>query len=129
MDNADLPPCSLKSQTSSFLPIKGELTDQKKIQFARHTSRDELLSVGAVCDRLESLPTSSVSAKQCPTETPLYVPAKAWKINYFHKSGFLKDSHDVYFQFSDNGMEMRGRGVDNIGVFFMKGAADVDIEV
>jgi len=56
------------------------------------------------------------------------VTCRPWKFSYFHKSGFLKDSHDVWLQFSDEGLKMRGRGRDQIGPFFMKGYSEVDIE-
>lgn len=82
----------------------------------KRSSRDELLSIGAVVD----LFTASVA--------PLGVPAMPWKFSYFHKSGFLKDSHVAYLQFSQDGMAMRGRGSDGIGVFFLKGQSDRDIE-
>lgn len=87
------------------------------VPVVKHSSRDELLSIGALTDPFSSPPSTSSR-----------VSCKPWTMYYFHKSGFLKDTHRVYMQFSDDGQFMRGRGIDNIGTFFMKGQVDVDIE-
>ena len=63
------------------------------------------------------------------------VPCHPWKFVYYHKSGFVKDTHIVWLQFLDETMgvdsrdrQLRGRGVDDTGLFFLKGHVNVDIE-
>lgn len=51
---------------------------------------------------------------------------RPWKFSYFHKSGALKDRFNAYLKFSPDG-HMRGRGVDNIGIFYIVGKVDIDI--
>lgn len=44
---------------------------------------------------------------------------------YYHRSGFLKDIHEIWINFSNGGMSLQGRGVDDFGPFIMKGEAEV----
>jgi hypothetical protein len=54
--------------------------------------------------------------------------ATRWKFMYFHRSGFLKGSHDIWILFSDDGQSLQGRGIDEIGPFLLKGIADSGLE-
>jgi hypothetical protein len=111
----------VKRTTSAALPAEDSTATSGMhfpvlVPVPKHSSRDELFGIGALCDPFSSSTTAS------------HVPSKPWTMYYFHKSGFLKDTHRVYLQFSDDGQAMRGRGIDGIGTFFMKGQVDVDIE-
>lgn len=61
-------------------------------------------------------------------ESPFKIPCVPWKFVYFHKSGFEKDTHTVWLQIDPNKKEIRGRGIDSVGLFFLRGHANYDME-
>lgn len=52
--------------------------------------------------------------------------AQPWILTYFYKSGSMKDQFTTYLQFTPDGY-LRGRGIDEIGTFYVVGKADPDI--
>jgi hypothetical protein len=98
-------------------------------------------------------PKASNKSKRCKPVSILksiekvvhIVPSKPWKFVYYHKSGFVKDTHVVWLQFlnEESGVgqqqhhhhqqqqqqqELRGRGQDDTGLFFLRGHVNIDIE-
>jgi hypothetical protein len=80
---------------------------------------------------------SSIPVFQHKTITDISncIPTEPWKFIYYHKSGFVKDTHVVWLQFLDErsgighqDQEIRGRGEDDTGLFFLKGHVNIDIE-
>eukprot|EP01038_Epipyxis_sp_PR26KG_P012248 gene12248-16420_t len=51
---------------------------------------------------------------------------RKWLFTYYHKSGSFKDEFHVYLSFNIDGF-VKGRGVDNIGLFYMSGHVDKEI--
>ena len=49
-----------------------------------------------------------------------------WQFTYYYKSGSLKDQFNVYMRFLPDGF-FRGRGMDSIGPFLLRGKVDPDI--
>ena len=43
---------------------------------------------------------------------------------YYHRSGFLKDTHDVWILFSSNCDSLQARGMDEIGPFLIRGTVE-----
>ena len=89
--------------------------------------------------------TKSNSLKHMSTTTPIppkpkahvipIIPSQPWNFLYYHKSGFVKSAHVVWIQFlagetetEPQYQEMRGRGEDDTGLFFIKGYVNKDIE-
>lgn len=55
---------------------------------------------------------------------------RPWQFTYFYKSGAVKDQFTAYLLFRNHssvGMQLCGRGVDNIGMFKLHGHAEADI--
>ena len=55
---------------------------------------------------------------------------RPWQFTYFYKSGAVKDQFTAYLLFRNHssvGMQLCGRGVDNIGTFKLHGHAEADI--
>jgi hypothetical protein len=47
-----------------------------------------------------------------------------WRFMYYHRSGFLKDTHDVWILLSKNRDSLQARGVDEIGPFLVRGTIE-----
>jgi hypothetical protein len=43
---------------------------------------------------------------------------------YYHRSGFLKDTHEVWILFSNDRHSLQGRGIDEIGPFIVRGTVE-----
>lgn len=71
--------------------------------------------------------SDDVKAMSCPSVTYKFFHSLKWRFQYFHKSGALKESTEVYLEFSDTGKSLRGRGFDEVGVFYLHGKVERDI--
>jgi hypothetical protein len=76
--------------------------------------------------RKETFDVSHEALESLPEE--VWMTATRWRFLYFHRSGFLKDSHDIWILFSADGHSLQGRGIDDIGPFLLKGVADTGLD-
>jgi hypothetical protein len=79
----------------------------------------QLSPISACCNR--QLTTSTIGGLFTTDER-----ARPWQFTYYYKSGTLKDQFVAYMRFLPGGF-VQGRGVDDIGTFFLSGNADPDI--
>ena len=54
------------------------------------------------------------------------IESRPWQFTYFHKSGSFKDQFITYLRFFPDNI-LKGRGIDSIGVFYVKGRAEAGI--